>query len=208
VAEFTMNAQHRTVTGKKVKTIRNQGMVPLVVYGPRMEPKALQVVYRELEVTLMKAGGTNLIDINVGDEVYTALARDVQRDPIYGTIKHVDFFAVDENARVVIDVPVVFVGESAAVAARKGIMLNGPGSLRIEMKAINMMNNVTVDLANHGNIGDALYVRDLELGENARILNDPEEMILRIVQSSAARREDALSKVAEMQGEGAGESEF
>jgi large subunit ribosomal protein L25 len=195
VAEFQLKAQERTITGKKVSRLRAQGLVPVIVYGPRVEdPIALQIEYRALERTLAKAGGTNLIDLEIeGGETLNALARDVQRDVIKGTIEHVDFFAVDERARVVIDVPIYMHNQSAAVAARKAILLTGPNSLRIEMKAINLRNRIDIDLSEFPAVGDSLYVKDLKVSEDARVLNDPEEMILRVSQSSAARREEALA---------------
>ena len=197
MAKYTLKAQERTIIGKKVRSLRTQGIVPLVIYGPTQEPKSLQAEYRELEITLAKAGGTNLVDIEVeGGETLSALARDVQRDVIKGTIEHVDFLAIDPNSRVVIDVPVYFNNQSAAVAARKGILLTGPNALRLEMKASNMRDRIDIDLSQYNELGDSLYVKDLDFGENTRVLNDPEEMVLRIAQSSAARREEALEKVA------------
>lgn len=199
MAEFQLNAQQRTVIGKKVKQLRRNGFVPINVYGPSTAPASLQVPYRQLEIILLNAGGTNLIKMTVDDSdaSYDVLARDVQRDVIRGDIKHVDFFAVDENARVVIDVPIQIEGESDAVNARKGIILTGPNTLKIEMRAINIIDKIVVNLENFPEVGDSYYVRDLDLGANARILNDPDEMILRIAQSSAARREEGLEKAAE-----------
>ena len=210
MAEYVLNAQPRTLTGKKVRKLRREGFVPFIVYGPKTDPINLQAQYRELEKTLLAAGGTNLIDINIeGSDPLTVLARDVQRDVVRGSIKHVDFFAISEDARVVVEVPVMVTGESAAVTARKGILLTGPNSLSIEMRVTNMLDQITVDLSNFPEVGDSLYVRDLNLGENARILNDPEEMVIRIAQPSAARREEALEIAASMaegeEGEGEGE---
>lgn len=198
MAEYILSAQERTVVGKKVRQLRTQELVPVVVYGAEIESKALQIPYRELERTLMSAGGTNLIDLQVAnkDESFKVLAYQVQRDPIRGEIKHVDFFAVNDESRVVIDVPIVLIGESAAVTSRRGIMLTGPNSLRVEMRAVDMLDEIRIDLANHAEVGSSLYVRDLQLGGGARVLNNPDEMILRIAQSSAARREEALSKAA------------
>jgi len=220
VAEYKLKAQPRTVKGKKVRRLRRDGYVPLVAYGPTQDSVSLQAEYRDLEVTLAKAGGTNLIDIDVeGGETLSALARDVQRDVISGTIKHVDFFLVDENARVVIDVPIYMHNQSAAVAARKAILLTGPTSLKLEMKAVNLRNRIDIDLSEFPELGDSLYVKDLDFDENTRVLNDPEEMILRVSQSSAARREEALELAdsmigledaagdVEVVGEGEGEEE-
>ena len=65
MADYVIEAQPRTVVGKKVKTLRADGLVPVTVYGPKTDPVNLQVPYRHLEVMLMKAGGTNLIDMKV-----------------------------------------------------------------------------------------------------------------------------------------------
>ena len=65
MADFKIEAQPRQITGKQTKQLRKDGLVPAVVYGPGIEPFPIQVPYRPLEVTLMKAGGTNLIDIAV-----------------------------------------------------------------------------------------------------------------------------------------------
>ncbi len=196
MAKYTLKAQERTIVGKKVRRLRNDGFVPLVIYGPTQEPKALQAEYRDLEITLAKAGGTNLVDIEVeGGDTMSALARDVQRDVIKGTIKHVDFLAIDPASLVVIDVPIYFQNQSAAVAARKGILLTGPNALRLEMRAANMRDRIDIDLSEFPELGDSLYVKELDFEDGTRVLNDPEEMILRVSQSSAARREEALERI-------------
>ncbi len=196
MAKYKLKAQERTITGKKVRRLRKQGIVPIVIYGPTQEGLALQAEYRELEVTLAQAGGTNLVDIEVeGGSTLSGLARDVQRDVIKGTIEHVDFLAIDPSSKVVIDVPIYFHNQSAAVAARKGILLTGPNALRLEMLAKNMRDKIDIDLSEFPKLGDSLYVKDLDFKDGTRVLNDPEEMILRISQSSAARREEALAKI-------------
>ncbi|MFZ4815359.1 MAG: 50S ribosomal protein L25 [Phototrophicaceae bacterium] len=194
MADFQIEGQSRTVIGKKVKTIRNEGFVPAVIYGPRTEPVNIQLPYRPLERTLGKAGGTSLIDISIDGKNFQVLALDVQRDILRQTIKHVDFLAIDESSKIVIDVPLTLVGESAAVTGRRGLMLVGPTSIKVEMTASSMINSIEIDLANYPNVGDSLYVRELNLGENRRPLNNPDEMILRIVQSSAARRAEGVAK--------------
>ncbi|MEM6281598.1 MAG: 50S ribosomal protein L25 [Chloroflexota bacterium] len=201
MAEYQLSVQKRTTIGKKVNKLRREGIVPIVVYGPKNAPLNIQVDYRKLEMTLRDAGGTNLIEIQSDDETYQVLARDVQRDVVRRDILHVDFFAIDPNSRITVEVPVVYINQSAAVAARKGILLTGPNSLSIEMLATNMLDEVVIDLEDVPNVNDAVYVKDLELAEGAKILNDPEEMIVRVSQSSAARREEALAAIEGMGGE-------
>ena len=95
MSDFVIEAEPRTIVGKKVKGLRSQGLVPVVVYGPRIEPISLQMNERVLDSTLRRAGGTNLIDIKINGDTHTVLARDVQRDVLKGNILHADFFAVE-----------------------------------------------------------------------------------------------------------------
>ncbi|QPC81581.1 50S ribosomal protein L25 [Phototrophicus methaneseepsis] len=194
MAEFKLAAQKRDVVGKKVSRLRNDGFVPGAVYGPKTEPTRLKFKYRELELALMHAGGTNVIDLNVeGAQTVPVLAREVQRDIIKGDILHVDFFALDMKAKIRAEVPVHYVGESPLVASRKAILLTGPNSLTIEVLASDLMNQIEVDLTGLAEMGDTITVADLKLGDDVTIINDPEEMIAKVVQPSAARAESDLA---------------
>ncbi len=198
---YVLEAQPRTVVGKKVGALRRTGQVPVVVYGPKTKPLNLQISYRPLQIALMKAGGTNLIDITFEGGRQTVLARDVQRDVLRGDILHVDFFAVDLLVKIKIDVPIHFVGESPAVNTRKGILITGPTMLSIETLPSNLLSQVEVDISDLNEVGDAVHVRDLKLDGDITILNDPEEMLARISQSSAARSEEDEAADAVASGE-------
>jgi large subunit ribosomal protein L25 len=209
VAEkFTLDAQPRTIVGKKVKQLRREGLIPVAVYGPKIDPMNLQIPARPLQVMLAKAGGTNLIDIQVDGNSTTVLAREVQRDVLRGDILYVDFFAVDLASTIKADVPIHFVNESPAVATNQGIMITGPSMLTIETLPANLISQIEVDLSRLVNVGDSFHVRDLDLGEDIVILHDPGEMIVHITQTSAARsEEDELLEAAEATEEGGTEPE-
>jgi large subunit ribosomal protein L25 len=191
VVDYVIEVEPRTIVGKKVKTLRAQGLVPITVYGGNTEPMSLQARYRELQVALMNAGGTNLITLKVDKESVIVLARDVQRDVLKGDILHADFLVIDQKARIQVDLPVEFVGESPAVAAREGILITGPNTIVVEMlpKYLAEIDSVTVDLTTLKNVGDAITIADLDLGEDITIIDDPEEMLARVSQTSAARAE-------------------
>ncbi|MDX1994427.1 MAG: 50S ribosomal protein L25 [bacterium] len=192
MADFTLELQPRSVTGKKVNQLRRDGLVPVTVYGPKINPLTLQVAYRPLEVVLMKAGGTNLIDLTAEGQTVTVLAREVQRDPIKGRIRHVDFFAIDQTSTIRIDVPVHLIGESPAVNQGRGILLQGANTLTIEVLPSKMLHSIEVDLSKLVDVTHSIHVSDLNLGPDVVIINEPEEMIVRVSQSSAARAEEDL----------------
>jgi len=192
VAEsYVLEAQPRSVVGKKVSRVRREGLVPAVIYGPKIEPVTVQIPYRPLQLTLLKAGGTHLIDIKSDGKTHTVLAREVQRDILRGDIMHVDFFAVDLKAKISIDVPLHFINESPAVAAKKGVLLTGPTVLTIETLPSHLLDRIEIDISGLAEVGDSIHVRDVKLDAEITILNDPDEMIARVTQTSAARSEEA-----------------
>lgn len=187
--KYKLEAQSRTVIGKKVKTVRQAGFVPGTIYGPKTDPMSVQFDYRPLQVALMKAGGTHIIDIQVEGKTYPSLARDVQRDVLKGDILHVDFLAVDMSAKITAEIPINLINESPVVASREGILITGPNSLTVETLPSNLVDHIDIDLSALKEIGDDILVKHLNLGEDTVILNDPEEMIAKVVQTSAGRAE-------------------
>ena len=192
MAEYQLNGVIRTVKGKKNRNLRKAGIVPAIVYGPANEPISTQFAYRDIEVLLMNAGGTNLIDITIDGKTYPALARDVQRDVVRGDILHVDFFAVDETKKIRVEVPVVFEGRSPVVVAREGILITGPNTITLEVFPTDIRNRIVIDLEELTELGSEVAIRDLKFGENVTVINDPTEMVVRVVQPAAARAEEDL----------------
>jgi large subunit ribosomal protein L25 len=190
VADFSIEAQPRTVTGKKVGQLRRDGFIPATIYGPKTEAVSVQFPYRALELTLARAGGTSLIDIVVDGTTYVVVAREVQRDTIKRTIDHVDFFAVDLEAKVRADIPLHLIGESPAVLAKKGVLMTGTSSLTVEVLPGKLMRFIEIDLSILENVGDSIHVSDLKLPDDATIINEPEELLVRVAQTGAARSEE------------------
>lgn len=177
---YTLDAQSRALTGKKVSQLRVQGLVPVIVYGARFEPVALQIPYRALEITLRSAGGTNLININFDGKTQSVITREVQRDILRGTITHVDFLAVDASTRITADVQIHLVGESPAAQTRIGELLQQSNTLSIEAVPADLIDSIEVDISGLKQVGDAIHIRDLNINPNITVLNDPDDLVVRI----------------------------
>lgn len=197
MAEFELAAELRQARGKKNRELRRAGYVPGIVYGPAIESMSVQFPYRAVEVMLMNAGGTNLIDIRVNGDSYPSLAREVQRDVVRGDILHVDFLAVDQSQRIRVEVPIVMQGESPVVAMREGILITGRSSLTLEVFPSDIRDRIVIDLSTLTELGSEVLVRDLSFGEQVAVHNDPNEMLAKIVQPAAARAEEDLDELGE-----------
>ena len=112
MAEVTLQAVKREKTGKgAARKSRAANKVPGIIYGQGMEPVPVEVDRRELVTAFHTDAGMNvLLNIEVDGQSTTTLARDLQIDPLKGTLLHADFVKVDLKREVEVEVPVHLVG--------------------------------------------------------------------------------------------------
>lgn len=188
---YTLDAQTRTVTGKKVGQLRRNNITPAVIYGAKITPIHVQMDTKTLTNTLLKAGGTHIITMNIEGRLQQVITRVVQRDVIRGHILHVDFLAVDATTTINAEVPVHFVGESPAVQMSLGILLQGMSTIQIEALPANLVERIDVDLSGLKAVGDSIHIRDIRVPEGITLTGDPDAMVVRVTITSAAVSEAA-----------------
>lgn len=159
--KIVLEAAKRSVTGKEVRYLRAEGVVPGVLYGPMFDAIPLQVPWISLRPVLLEAGGSHIIQLNVGGEEYNALVRDVQRDPLRGDVLHIDFYRVRMDVAVRTDIPVVTVGAAPIITDLGGTVNQEMNSISVECLPGDLPAHVEVDLSVLKAIGDHILVRDL-----------------------------------------------
>ena len=123
VEKLKLTGQKRSVTGRKVKQLRKQGILPANIYGKKITSKSVQVPVKAFKDVFSKAGETSLVDLEVDGKSVPVLIHNIQYDPITSFPLHADFFQVDLKEKVTAKVPIVFVGESPAVKDKVGVLL-------------------------------------------------------------------------------------
>ena len=177
-------AKERTVLGKRVKLLRQQGWVPGVLYGHNFDSVSLQFETKELRQTLSQVGASQLIGIKVKgveEEPEMALVRDVQRDFIRGDLLHVDFYRVDMTERLTTEVPLMIVGTSPVVERNEGILLYGVSTLEIECLPGDLVDGIEVDITELTEVDHAIHVSDLAVPAGIDVLTDLGEMVARVM---------------------------
>lgn len=171
-------AQERKVFGRKVKTLRSQGILPCNVYGLKMASVALQMDTKAFLGIYEKAGETGLIELTVGKSHYPVLINDVQTDPITGDPIHADFVQVDLKAKISADVPVELVGE-APVEKLGGLVVQLVEEIEVEALPTDLPESIQIDISGLENFEDHILVKDLKAGANYEILADAEIMVVK-----------------------------
>jgi large subunit ribosomal protein L25 len=175
-----LQVQPRSITGKKVARLRRAGYVPAVLYGPGISSIPLQVERRSLEQVLSQAGQTSPIQLALDGTQYEVLIRAVQRHTITGEIEHVDFLRVEPNRPIEAAVPIVLTGESRAVR-QGGTLIHGLARLRVEARPSDLPHVIQVDLSRLEHPEDSISVRDLVISPNVRVLDEPDELVVKVV---------------------------
>lgn len=210
--EVTLAAETGRVPGSATaRRLRLAGKIPAVLYGHGIDPQALAVEGKALRLALNQSSGLNaLISLDVAGTSHLAMARQLQKDPVRGTVTHVDFVIVRRDEVVVVDVPVHLEGEAGAVHREDGLVEQQLFSITIASTPGNIPSAIEVDISGLA-IGDVIRVGDLELPAGVTTELDPEEPV---VAGQAARTavegeaaEGTVEGAVEGAGTAAGESE-
>lgn len=209
---LSLKLEPRSVTGKKVKALRRNGVVPVHVYGKGTEPMALQVESQVLQRMLTRVG-TNVplsVEIEGRKGENLCFVREVQRHPVTENLLHVDFMSVDVTQTVRAEVPLVLVGSPPAVRELGGTLLQPLQSLLVESLPMNVPASFEVDVNGLENFEMGIFVRDLEVGTGVSMVTDPDELVARvgaprIEVEEVAEEEEELEEGAEEGEEEGGE---
>jgi large subunit ribosomal protein L25 len=171
----------REVLGKKVKFLRNKGVVPVHLFGHNVESLSLQGDAATLGKVISQAGKTRLIDLKVGrsQKTHNVMVREIQRDPIRGGLIHIDFYEVNMAEKIKVEVPVVIVGESPALKIRENMLYQTLSSLIVECLPDKMPDRVPVDISSIIEVEQAVHVKDVSIPD-VSILNDPDLVIAKV----------------------------
>jgi large subunit ribosomal protein L25 len=179
--KIELKVEKRDVKGKKVKFLRNKGVVPAHLFGHNLDSIELQSQATALNSVISKAGRTRLINLTIGDsdQNHNVMVREVQKDPIRGDLIHVDFYEVNMAEKIKVEVPIQIVGESPALKIRENMLYQTLSSLHIECLPGKMPDRIQVDISVIKEVEQAVHVKDISLPDVA-ILNEPELVIAKV----------------------------
>jgi len=196
----TLTAYQRDVVGKSSHRLAAEGRIPAVLYGTGRDAISLAVDRHDFEQLIAHhSTGSTVFELAVEGEKtpVNALIREMQTNPVKGTIVHIDFLAVAMDQLIQAPVTLRFLNDPAGVRAG-GVLTTNFHEVTVEAKPGDLPSGLDIDIAAL-EIGDALHIRDIVAPAGVTILDDPEEVLIS-VQAPRAEVEE------EVEGEG-GEAE-
>ncbi len=204
--KYTLTAQKREVIGRKVKTLRAQGLLPANIYGKKVKSQSISVGLKDFEDIFKKAGETSLVTLvlkNGKSEERAVLISNVQKDPISETPIHIDFRQVDLKEKVTAEVPVELKGESPAEKTSVGTVVQYIDEIEVEALPGDLPEKFVVDVSSLAEVDQAFFVKDLEIDKAKVTLKvAPEEIVVK-VEPPQKEEEVAPPPAAEVPVEGA-----
>ncbi len=193
MSDVKITAELRTEFGKgAARRLRRAGKVPAVLYGHGTDPLHVSLPGHDTMLALKTRNVLITLDID-GRDNELALPRHVQRDPLKGSIEHVDLLLVQRGEKVVVDVRIVVVGEAAPETL---VNLENP-TVAVEAEATQLPERIEVSIEAAA-AGTQIHARDLLLPPGSTLDADEDLLIVNVTVAPTAE---------ELEAEGAGEVE-
>ncbi len=199
----TLSATIRSGRGKgPARQIRMQGGVPCEVYGLGDDNQSITVDAHELNLILAK-GSNTLIALSIdGGTDQLALARQVNRHPVKGTLTHVDFVRVHADQAINADVAINLIGESVGVG-EGGLLEQQVFTVNISAKPQSIPTSIDHDITDLG-VNGQVRIGDLEVPAGVEVLDDPDVLvaIISVSRAMAAAQRDGDDEAGAAGGSG------
>lgn len=176
--KIELEAQKRSVLGRKVKSVRNSGFVPAVLYGKGMAAISLQIPTKSFAKVLKEAGESTLVYLNVEGQSYPTIIHDVAKDVASDEIIHTDFYKVNLDEKIKAMIPVVFAGEAPAVKDLGGIFIRNINELEVEALPQNLPHEISIDVTSLRNFNDHILLKEVKLDNDVKFTIDDLELIV------------------------------
>lgn len=168
---------------EKVQALRNQGMIPGVMYGAKIEAAMVKVDGKEFKNVYEEVGKSSLINLELPAGKTPVLIREVQREPVRDRIIHVDFYQPPLDEKIEVAVPLIFKEDALAVTQLGGTLEKHIQEVGVKALPQDLPHEIVVDISTLATFEDRILVKDLVHEASVEILRDPEDVIVQVTET-------------------------
>jgi len=193
--KITLSVKKREAVGKQVAKLREEGLVPAVVYGREFEPTNVQFSQNEARRVVRGAGTHMPVELLIEGKKSTALIKSVDYAPARSDITHISFQSVRADEVVTTEVPLELVGVAESAAAKAGlIILPTLEQVEIRAKVSELPDKIELNAANLAAAEDKLTLGDAKLPAGVEIVDyDPEIVVASVWEPAALEARNAAA---------------
>ena len=189
----------RTIGSAESRRLVLADQIPAVVYGHGMTPVKITVDRRDLRIALAGPAGANtILELQVGDDKYPAIVKEMQRDPVKRVVRHVDFMQISLTELITMDVPVHLKGTAKAVLADGGLVDATVNTIQVRATATNIPNEILIDVTSMG-MQDVIRLSEIQLPNGVTAVGDPDLVVVTVLTTKI--EEAAPAAAAAVEGE-------
>ncbi len=196
-----LHATKRTLLGKKVKNLRAENITPGAVFGPKRPSTAIEFDTKSFSEIFKKKSYNKLFDLEVeGDKTTKVLIKEVQIHPVRDEVLNVSLYQVDEDSKLIVEVPVEYIGESPAVKNNLGFFVSNADSIELHCLPKDIPASLVVDISNLTDTGHSILIEEIKFDDGVELAShvDPKSAVAYI----AARQKEIIEEVVETPAEG------
>ena len=191
--DLTLRLDRRSVTGKQVRRLRRDGIIPGNVYGRGLPSVAVQAPLAELRRVFRGGDRNQVVSARIAGEagVRPVVLRTVQRHPVSHDVEHVDLYHIDVMRPIHSTAVVHIIGEETCLPLSVGgVLVQGLGSVMLEALPMDMPSDLTIDVSGLEHFGQSVHVSDLDLPDGVRALSEPTAQLATIVAPRIAEEDE------------------
>ena len=195
-----LRVEKREEVGKKAKKLRREGILPAVLYGPKVKNLNLKVSLREFERAYREAGEGSLISLEVEGEKekFSVLIHEVQLDPLTDKPIHIDFYQPLVGEEIETTVPLVFEGVAPAVKNLGGTLIKSFSEIEVKAKPRDIPREIKVDVSKLETFEDVIKISDLLVTKEVKVLREGDEIVAQVLPPEEVEEEEVKEKKEEV----------
>jgi len=196
--KISLKVQKRTITGRKTKKLRRDGILPANVYGKDVKSVSVKLALKDFTKTFSQAGETNIINLTIDKEAKTrpVLVHNIHVHPVTDEFLHVDFHQVDLTKKATVDIPIELKGEAPAVS-KGGILIQLTDEVQVEALPADLPDKFEIDISKLEEIGQGISLKKIKVDAKVKLMVENLDELVVKIEEPTKEEEKPVEEVAE-----------
>lgn len=193
--------EKREIIGKKAQTLRDNNLLPGVIFGKGLESIPITVNYNDFVKVFKQAGETSVIDLMIDGEKHPVLVKEMDSHHVTSKPIHIGFYEVDLTQKTRANIPVEIINEeqNPLVKSDEGIVLLLLNEVEVEALPTDLPEKFVVDVSGLEDMDSAITISELGYDRDKVEIMDlePDEIVVKMDYAQMLEEEEEEEEIDE-----------